>query len=96
MYIFSADFQYTCTMSILEVFPSSEARVELPKVLERFRHDGAGATPLVFGAHRKPEAVVIPYELYAELLPAIENAAGPAESLEGLAGELGLDPADFR
>ncbi|HET8866981.1 MAG TPA: hypothetical protein VFM87_01505 [Agrococcus sp.] len=94
-------------MSILEVFPSSEARVELPKVLERFRHDGAGATPLVFGAHRKPEAVVIPYELYAELLPAIENAeiarivrertaAGPAESLEGLAGELGLDPADFR
>lgn len=94
-------------MSILEVLPSNEARGELSKLLERFRSQGASSTPLVFGSHRKPEAVVIPYELFAELLPAIEeleiarvvrerSAAGPAHSLEGLASDLGLDPADFR
>jgi hypothetical protein len=61
-------------MTIAEVYPSHAARDELPKALRRFRAEGAAAAPLIFGAHRRPEAVVIPYELYTQLLPAIEEA----------------------
>jgi hypothetical protein len=84
------------------VLPSREIRTELPKALERFRHEGIAAAPVVFGAHRKPEAVVIPFELYASLLPLIEDleiaqivrertAAGPATPLEETAAKLGID-----
>lgn len=61
---------------------------------------------MIFGSHRRPEAVVIPFELYASLLPAIEELeiAGivrerqgePSRPLSELAGALGLDPADYR
>jgi hypothetical protein len=84
------------------VLPSREIRIELPKALERFRQDGIAAAPIVFGAHRKPEAVVIPFELYAALLPLIEDieiaqivrersAAGAATSLDETAAKLGID-----
>jgi len=60
------------------------------------------AQPIVFGAHRKPEAVMIPFELYASLLPLIEDleiaqivrertAAGPATPLADTAAKLGID-----
>lgn len=88
--------------SAFSVLPSREIRAELPKALERFRHEGISAAPIVFGAHRKPEAVVIPFELYASLLPLIEDleiaqivrqrtAAGPATPLEDTAAKLGID-----
>ncbi len=88
------------------VMPSGELREKLPAVLKRFRADQASATPVIFGSHRKPEAVVIPFELYAQLLPAIEDleiaavvreraAAGPAVPLSGIAERVGLNPADF-
>lgn len=49
---------------------------------------------------------MIPFELYAQLLPAIEDleiaatvreraAAGPAVPLSGIAEQVGLNPADF-
>lgn len=86
------------------VLPSRELRTELPKVLDRFRHEGMGSQPVVFGAHRKPEAVVIPYDLYATLLPLIEDLeiaqivrerteAGPATPLAETAAKLGIDLA---
>jgi hypothetical protein len=82
--------------------PSREARTELPKTLKRFRREGIAAEPLVFGAHRKPEAVIIPFELYASLLPLIEDleiaqiarnraASGPATPLQETAAKLGVD-----
>jgi hypothetical protein len=88
--------------SSFSVLPSREIRTELPKALERFRQDGIAAAPIVFGAHRKPEAVVIPFELYASLLPLIEDleiaqivrertAAGPATPLDETAAKLGID-----
>jgi antitoxin StbD len=88
------------------VLPSREAREELPKALARFRKEGASAEPVIFGSHRKPEGVVIPFALYASLLPAIEEleiaeivrqrtAAGAATPLSDLASEIGLDPADY-
>jgi hypothetical protein len=88
------------------VLPSNEARTELPKALRRFREHGALAEPIVFGSHRKPEAVVIPFELYSQLLPVIEDleiaqlvrarqAAGPSTPLADIASGLGLDPAAY-
>ncbi|WP_147440448.1 hypothetical protein [Mycetocola tolaasinivorans] len=88
------------------VFASKDAGEELAQVLKRFRAEGISAEPLIFGAHRKPEAVVIPYELYVALLPAIEDVeiaalvrqregAGQAQPLSDIAAGLGLDPAQF-
>ncbi len=93
-------------MSIAPILPSRDARTEIPKALRRFRVEGATADPVIFGSHRRPEAVVIPFELYRELLPAIEEVeiaalvsarqGEPARPLSELACELGLDPADYR
>lgn len=88
------------------VVPSGEFREQLPAVLRRFRAEHAAAAPVIFGSHRKPEAVVIPFELYAQLLPAIEDleiaeivraraSAGPAVPLSHIAAGLGLDAADY-
>ncbi|WP_188743663.1 hypothetical protein [Agromyces bauzanensis] len=91
----------------LPVLPSREARAAMSGALARFRERGAAAEPVVFGAHRKPEAVVIPFELYAELLPVIEDleiahlvreraAAGESVPLSEIAAAAGLDPESFR
>ena len=93
-------------MSIAHVLPSREARTEIPKALRRFRTEGVTADPVVFGSHRRPEAVVIPFDLYMLLLPAIEEIdiaqivherqAEQARPLSELAAELGLDAADYK
>lgn len=95
------------TAGFLHVLPTSEARGELSHTLERFRRDGVSAEPLVFGGHRKPEGVVIPFELFERLLPVLEDVligetvrqrlSTPDASLplEGLIVELGLDPDNF-
>ena len=91
-----------------QVMPTSEARAELSPTLARFRHAGFSAEPVVFGSHRKAEAVVLPYGMFERLLPAIEDIllaesvrerlAEPAESEdfdEFVAAELGYDLSDF-
>lgn len=89
------------------VLPSGDARRALPEALRRFRVEGSSAEPIVFGAHRKPEAVVIPFELYAQLLPVIEDleiarlvheraTVGESVPLADVAVAVGLDPADYR
>ena len=93
-------------MAITHVLPSREARTEIPKALRRFRVEGASAEPVVFGSHRRPEAVVIPFELYSALLPVIEEMeiadvvrarrGEQPRPLADLAGELGLNPAEYR
>jgi len=91
----------------LPVLPTNEARTELPKVLRRFRERGALAEPVVFGAQRRPEGVMIPFELYSELLPVIEDlqiahlaaeraSAGPAVPLADIAEAAGLNADDYR
>ena len=71
----------------LTVRPVSEARSELSRALERFRREGAAAEPVIFGAHRKPEAVVIPFALYEQLvqMPAARQRAAAAASASVLA-----------
>jgi hypothetical protein len=49
---------------VIQVHPLSEVRQQLPGILARFRREGAAAAPVAFGSHRKPEAVLLPYEVY--------------------------------
>ena len=50
-----------------EVLATREARAQLPAMLEHFREAGADADPVVIGARRRPEAVVLSYERYLKL-----------------------------
>ena len=72
-----------------EVLPTREARAKLPSLLAGFRARGAEADPVVIGAHRRPEAVVLSYERYLAMLSGRERikaiiadrrAAGPSMS----------------
>jgi len=64
----------------LTVRPVSEAREELSRALARFRREGASAAPVIFGSHRKPEAVVIPFEAYTELMALRRRRQAVAEA----------------
>src|SRR5260370_16683175 len=50
--------------AVLQVHPLSDVRARLSVILARFRREGAAAEPVAFGSHRKPEAILLPYELY--------------------------------
>jgi PHD/YefM family antitoxin component YafN of YafNO toxin-antitoxin module len=56
-----------------EVLPTREARAKLPSLLAGFRARGAEADPVVIGAHRRPEAVVLSYERYLAMLSGRER-----------------------
>ena len=49
---------------VTHVHALSEVRQRLSGILARFRREGAAAEPVAFGSHRKPEAVLLPYEVY--------------------------------
>jgi hypothetical protein len=49
---------------VIHVQPLSEVRQRLSGILARFRREGAAAEPVAFGSHRKPEAILLPYEAY--------------------------------
>lgn len=60
-------FRYTVRMTspvVIKVHPLSEVRARLSGILARFRREGAAAEPVAFGTHRKPEAILLPYEAY--------------------------------
>jgi hypothetical protein len=50
--------------AVIQVHPLSEVRRRLSGILARFRREGAAAEPVAFGSHRKPEAILLPYEVY--------------------------------
>jgi PHD/YefM family antitoxin component YafN of YafNO toxin-antitoxin module len=58
----------------VNVIPSREARQHLGTMLQRFRQ--GEHEPMIFGAHRKPEAVILPFEEYERLLDIEERWAG--------------------
>ena len=70
-----------------EVLATREARATLPAMLERFRQDGADAEPVVIGARRRPEAVVLSYERYLQLAGGRERVAAVLEQQAREAGE---------
>ena len=52
---------------------TSIARAELTTRVAEYKSLGAEARPIIFGSHRKPQAVIVPYELFAELLDVAEG-----------------------
>jgi PHD/YefM family antitoxin component YafN of YafNO toxin-antitoxin module len=82
-----------------DVLATREVRAQLPALLERFRRAGADAEPVVIGARRRPEAVVLSYERYLQLaggrrrvLEALDRQA--QEATEELDGDAALELAD--
>jgi antitoxin (DNA-binding transcriptional repressor) of toxin-antitoxin stability system len=74
----------------IETLSVREAREQLPSVLARFR-DG-DRTPVGVGAHRKMEAIIVPVEVFDELVVGRAQALAEARAslrLEGL-----TSPAD--
>ena len=51
----------------------SQTRAALTTVVARFRDEGASAVPIVFGDHRKPEAVLLSFQTYQILLDIAED-----------------------
>ena len=64
---------------------TSIARAELTTRVAEFKDLGDEARAIVFGSHRKPQAVILPYDLFTELLdvaegvPHIPKAPAPAK-----------------
>lgn len=52
---------------------TSIARAELTTRVAEYKTLGAEARPIVFGSHRKPQAVILPYDLFTELLDVAEG-----------------------
>jgi hypothetical protein len=73
---------------VIQVHPLSEVRQRLSGILARFRREGAAAEPVAFGSHRKPEAVLLPYEVYeryealARQRARLDNALSAAQSVQ--------------
>jgi PHD/YefM family antitoxin component YafN of YafNO toxin-antitoxin module len=53
--------------------PSGEARQRLGTYLKQFRRRGAAADPVVIGSYRKPEAVILSYARYAQIVEILDN-----------------------
>lgn len=71
---------------------TTEARTALSQVLASFRERGAAAEPLVFGDHRRPEGVVLPYQVYVQIEDAVdqlrlEAAGGVMDRIERVLAE---------
>lgn len=90
-----------------EVMPTSEARTSLSSTVLQFRSKGILSNPVLFGSHRRAEAVIISIELFEKLLPEIENIqlnetlrrrisdGAPRISFEELVEKVGFKFEDF-
>jgi PHD/YefM family antitoxin component YafN of YafNO toxin-antitoxin module len=82
-----------------DVLATREIRAQLPALLERFRLEGVDPDPVVIGARRRPEAVVLSYERYlalaggrARVVAALDRQA--AEAGASLGEDEALELAD--
>jgi antitoxin StbD len=82
----------------------SEARMRLPAHVRRFREQGLDAEPVIFGDRRRPDAALLPYEMFELLLDVAEDIAiaqrirerdatdaGKRTTLADAADEFGID-----
>ena len=90
----------------LLVLGTRELRDQMSEILREIREKGAKAKPVIGGANRRPELIILPYEAYMELMDELDNLAiadelkerlphaftRPTTSLEDTARELGFDP----
>lgn len=93
-----------------EILPTTEARSKLSQIVAEFERAGARAEPVTFGSHRRPQGVIIAWDLWLEILPAIEDHLDASEARQRLgntppsdrisfadvAAALGRDPDDYR
>lgn len=92
-----------------EILPTTEARARLSQILAEFERDGVNAEPVTFGSHRRPQGVIIGWDLWLEILPAIEDHLDATEaghrldhagdervSFDDAADALGRDPHSYR
>jgi len=70
-----------------DVLATREARAQLPTMLAGFRQAGAEAEPVVIGARRRPEAVVLSYERYLQMAGGRERVAAVLDEQTREAGE---------
>ncbi len=72
-----------------EVLPTNEARAKLNQIATGFDHDGVDAVPVVFGSHRRAQGVIVSWQLWQRIAPAVEDAvnAGLARRRIGEPGE---------
>lgn len=57
-----------------EVLPTNEARAKLNQIAASFDHDGPDAAPVVFGSHRRAQGVIVSWQLWQRIAPAVEDA----------------------
>lgn len=89
------------TLRLPQSISTVEARAGLSETLRRFRENSDNATPVVFGSHRRPEAVVVPFAQFEALMSIAEDleiaqmatarlATGGARPFDELLDELGM------
>jgi hypothetical protein len=66
------------------VLTTTEARASLGQIVAEFAREGSTAEPVAFGSHGRPQGVIVPWELWLEVLPAVEEALDAAEARERL------------
>jgi antitoxin StbD len=77
-----------------EVLPTTEVRAKLSQIAAEFERRGIGAEPVAFGSHRRPQGIILPWDLWLEILPAIEDHLDAAEARQRLA-EAGGERVSF-
>lgn len=78
----------------LEILPTTEARAKLSQILAGFELDGVNAEPVTLGSHRRPQGVIIGWDLWLEILPAIEDHLDATEARRRL-DDAGPDRVSF-
>jgi PHD/YefM family antitoxin component YafN of YafNO toxin-antitoxin module len=56
-----------------DVKTTSQTRQDLTKILASFRANGKKAVPIIFGSHRKPEAVLVPAKVWQKVIDEIDD-----------------------
>lgn len=77
-----------------EILPTTEARAKLSQIAAEFERHGVNSEPVTFGSHRRPQGVIIAWELWLEILPAIEDRLDAAEARRRLTSA-GDERVDF-
>lgn len=77
-----------------EVLPTTEVRAKLSQIAADFERHGVGAEPVAFGSHRRPQGIILPWELWLEILPVVEDHLDAAEARQRLT-EVGDERVTF-
>jgi hypothetical protein len=62
-------------VQLTEVQPTNRVRDRLNKITAEFDDAGADAAPIVFGSHRRPQAVLLSWEAFLRLQRDSDAAA---------------------